>query len=68
MVGQLLKAGTDNRPHMDAIKYASSSGSKGFNLTLVEQNPHSGKGPTIGRALIVCPVSLINVGWKVLSF
>ena len=68
VVEQLLKAGTDNRAHMDAIKYVCSSRSEGYNLTLIEQNPYSGKGPTIGRALIVCPVSLINVSWKILSF
>ena len=38
-----------------------------FNL-FSEQNPYSGKGPIIGRALIVCPVSLINVSWKNPSF
>jgi hypothetical protein len=26
-----------------------------------EQNPYAGVGPVIGKALIVCPVSLVNV-------
>lgn len=28
---------------------------------LLEQNPYAGIGPTVGKVLIVCPVSLINV-------
>ena len=28
---------------------------------LLEQTPYAGGGPTIGKALIVCPVSLISV-------
>jgi len=68
MLEQLLKTGTDYRAHMDAIKYVRCLGRNLlFNLASAEQNPYSGKGPIIGRALIVCPVSLINVGWKNLS-
>jgi hypothetical protein len=28
-----------------------------------EQNPYIGAGPVIGKALIVCPVSLVNVSF-----
>ncbi|KAL0581838.1 helicase [Marasmius crinis-equi] len=31
--------------------------------TLLKQNPYSGAGPIISKAMIVCPVSLIN-NWK----
>ncbi|EIN11409.1 hypothetical protein PUNSTDRAFT_141784 [Punctularia strigosozonata HHB-11173 SS5] len=31
--------------------------------TLLKQNPYAGVGPVIGKAMIVCPVSLIN-NWK----
>ncbi|KDQ57711.1 hypothetical protein JAAARDRAFT_156637 [Jaapia argillacea MUCL 33604] len=31
--------------------------------TLLKQNPYSGAGPIIGKALIVCPVSLVH-NWK----
>ena len=30
--------------------------------TLAEQNPYAGLGPVVGKVMIVCPVSLINVG------
>lgn len=30
---------------------------------VTEQNPYVGAGPVIGKALIVCPVSLVNVGF-----
>lgn len=29
---------------------------------ITEQNPYSGAGPVTGKVLIVCPVTLINVG------
>ncbi|GJE96776.1 DEAD/DEAH box helicase [Phanerochaete sordida] len=31
--------------------------------TLLKQNPYAGVGPTVGKVMIVCPVSLIN-NWK----
>ncbi|EGN99526.1 hypothetical protein SERLA73DRAFT_72346 [Serpula lacrymans var. lacrymans S7.3] len=31
--------------------------------TLLKQNPYAGVGPVIGKALIVCPVSLVN-NWR----
>ncbi|KZT19708.1 hypothetical protein NEOLEDRAFT_936097 [Neolentinus lepideus HHB14362 ss-1] len=31
--------------------------------TLLKQNPYAGKGPVVGKVLIVCPVSLVN-NWK----
>ncbi|KAF7315296.1 hypothetical protein MIND_00044100 [Mycena indigotica] len=31
--------------------------------TLLKQNPYAGAGPVVGKALIVCPVTLIN-NWK----
>lgn len=29
---------------------------------IAEQNPYVGAGPVTGKVLIVCPVTLINVG------
>lgn len=28
---------------------------------IIEQNPYAGVGPVVGKVLIVCPVSLVNV-------
>jgi hypothetical protein len=38
--------------------------SDGVGVTLIrfsEQNPYVGAGPVVGKILIVCPVSLVNV-------
>ena len=32
-----------------------------ISLVLTEQNPYAGAGPIVGKVLIVCPVTLINV-------
>jgi DNA repair and recombination protein RAD54B len=38
------------------------------NIYIPEQNPYAGGGPVIGKALIVCPVTLVNVCMSFLSF
>jgi len=35
--------------------------------TLLKQNPYGGQGPVIGKAMVVCPVSLVEVGSCVAS-
>ena len=32
-----------------------------ISLVFTEQNPYAGAGPIVGKVLIVCPVTLINV-------
>jgi hypothetical protein len=39
-----------------------------FLTNIPEQNPYAGGGPVIGKALIVCPVTLVNVSTSLTTF
>lgn len=55
----------DNRFSVDASQYVRNCihfmCSSLIPITFQEQNPYSGIGPVVKKAMIVCPVSLVNV-------
>ena len=56
---------TDDHAGVDTAKFVYAYTSLPSYLTIVpyflEQNPYAGLGPIVGKVMIVCPVSLINV-------
>lgn len=51
----------DDHALLDPPQCASRPATRSELILCVEQNPYAGAGPVVGKILIVCPVSLVNV-------